>query len=110
MNSYENGQLKENISNFNDKKSFNFKLNEEKSKRNYDNETQIELEKIVKNIIEKGIKNSNESKTINDNNENNTNSTNNSEKAIINSIPFRIQTMYKILYLNIIEKITKEIK
>lgn len=52
---------------------------------------------MVKKIIEKGITNNSESKTLNDNNENNTNSTNNnnSGQTIINSIPFRIKTMYK---------------
>ena len=97
MNSYENGQLKENISSFNDKKSFNYKLNEEKSKSNYDKEVQIQFENMVKTIIEKGIANNNESRGLNDNNGNNTNSTNNkySEQKRINSIPFRIKTMYK---------------
>ena len=97
MNSYENGQLKESISSFNDKKSFNYKLNEEKSKNNYDKEVQIEFENIVKKIMEKGITNNNESRRLNENNGNNTNSTNNNNSGlkIINSIPFRIKTMYK---------------
>ena len=97
MNSYANGQLKESISSFNDKKSFNFKLNDEKSKNNYDKEAQVEFENLVKKIIEKGIVNNNESRTINENNGNNSNNTNNNncENRIINSIPFRIQTMYR---------------
>ena len=90
MNSYANGQLKESISSFNDKKSFNYKLNDEISKNKLDKEAQFEFENKVKKIFEQGIINNNESKSINDNDVN----TNNTNK-IINSIPFRIKTMYK---------------
>ena len=90
MNSYANGQLKESISSFNDKKSFNYKLNDEISK-NMDKEAQLEFENKVKKIFEQGIINNNESKSNYDNEGNSTNNTN----KIINSIPFRIKTMYK---------------
>ena len=91
MNSFANGQLRQNISSFNDKKSFNYKLNDEKNKNILDMEAKIEFENLVKNIIEQGIINNSESKTKNDN-ENNTNST---EERIVNSLQFRIKTMYK---------------
>ena len=98
MNSYSNGQLKESISSFNDKKSFNYKLNEEKNKRVIDKDAQIEFENLVKKIIEQGIINNDSSKNNdikNNNNDNEGNNINNSENKIINSIPFRIKTMYK---------------
>ena len=92
MNSFANGQLKQNISSFNDKKSFNYKLNDEINKKNnLDKEVQIEFENLVKTIFEQGIINNNESKTINDN-ENYVNTT---EDKVINSLPFRIKTMYQ---------------
>ena len=62
MNSYANGQLKESISSFNDKKSFNYKLNDEIRKNKLDKEAQFEFENKVKKIIEQGIINNNENK------------------------------------------------
>ena len=94
MNSYANGQLKESRSSFNDKKSFNYKLNDERMKNNLDKEVHLEFENLVKKIIEQGIVNNNKNQSIGENEGGNINSTNN-ENKIINSIPFRIKTMYK---------------
>ena len=94
MNSYANGQLKGSISSFNNKKSFNYKLNDETNKRNFDKEKNAEFENLVKKIIEEGINNNNESKSYK-NNEKASNNSNNTENKIINSIPFRIKTMFK---------------
>ena len=94
MNSYANGQLKESVSSFNDKKSFNYKLNDERMKNSIDKEAQLEFENLVKKIIEQGITNNNKNNSEIENEGVNTNSTNN-DKKIINSIPFRIKTMYK---------------
>lgn len=94
LNSYANGQLKSSISSFNDRKSFNFKLNEEKSKNNFGNDQFIEFENKVKKIIEEGIINNNECESNLDN-EKVSNNSNNTENKNINSIPFRIKTMFK---------------
>lgn len=92
MNSYANGNLKQSISSFNNKKSFNYKLNNEKLKKKMDKEAQIGFENLVKKIIEQGIINNNESKSIC---ENEVNNNSNNKNKVINSIPFRIKTMYK---------------
>ena len=113
MNSYSNGQLKESISSFNNKKSFNYKLNEDKKKDVLDMEAKIEFDNLVKKIIEKGIinndNNNNEVYNEKDNNNknigsdesqgginnNDINNDNFNDNRIINSIPFRIKSMYK---------------
>ena len=88
MNSYANGQLKESISSFNDRKSFNYRLNDEKFNNKCDEEAKAKFENLVKKIMEEGIINNNESEIIKDNNTN-------VENKIINSIPFRVKTMYR---------------
>ena len=57
-----------------------------------DKEAQIGFENLVKKIIEQGIINNNESKSIY---ENEVNNNSNNKNKVINSIPFRIKTMYK---------------
>jgi hypothetical protein len=86
MNCYSNGQLKQSKSSFNDKKSFNYVLNYQNNKGF--NENQNEFENLVKTIMEKGIVNNDDKKYYN-------NDGNKKENEIVNSIPFRIKTMFK---------------
>ena len=86
MNCYSNGQLKQSKSSFNDKKSFNYVLNYQNNKSF--NENQNEFENLVKKIMEKGIVNNDDKKYYN-------NDGNKKENEIVNSIPFRIKSMYK---------------
>ena len=86
MNCYSNGQLKQSKSSFNDKKSFNYVLNYQNNQSF--NENQNEFENLVKKIMEKGIVNNDDKKYYN-------NDGNKKENEIVNSIPFRIKSMYK---------------
>ena len=86
MNFYSNGHLQQIISDFNNKKSFNFKLNDKSDEKT---EEQINFENYAKQIFEKGIENNNheikssdeEGAVI--------------ENRIINSIPFRVNSLFK---------------
>ena len=86
MNCYSNGQLKQSKSSFNDKKSFNYVLNYQNNKSF--NENQIEFDNLVKTIMEKGIVNNDDKKFYN-------NDGNKKENEMVNSIPFRIKSMFK---------------
>ena len=87
MNFYSNGHLQQIISCFNNKKSFNFKLNDKPEEKTED---QINFENYAKQIFEKGITNNdNEINTLDDEGGVAI------EKKIINSIPFRVNSLFK---------------
>ena len=85
MNYYSNGQLKQLISCLNEKKSFNFKLKEEKEE---ETEEKKNFEYFAKQIFEKGIINNNEFKSLDEDSVL-------MEKKFINSIPFRVNSLFK---------------
>ena len=87
MNFYSNGHLQQIISCFDNKKSFNFKLNDKPEEKTED---QINFENYAKQIFEKGIiNNDNEAKTLDEEGGGAI------EKKIINSIPFRVNSLFK---------------
>jgi len=87
MNFYSNGHLQQIISCFDNKKSFNFKLNDKPEEKTED---QINFENYAKQIFEKGIiNNDNEAKTVDEEGGGAI------EKKIINSIPFRVNSLFK---------------
>ena len=85
MNYYSNGQLKQLISCLNDKKSFNYKLNERLKE---ESEEKKNFNILAKQIFEKGIINNNDSKLINEDNDN-------IENRQVCSIPFRVNSLFK---------------
>ena len=85
MNYYSNGQLKQLISCFNEKKSFNFKLKESNEEKN---EEKKNFENYAKQIFEKGINNNNDVKSSDE-------ESLVLENRIVNSIPFRVNSLYK---------------
>ena len=86
MNFYSNGHLQQIISCFDNKKSFNFKL---KDKPEEKTEEEINFENYAKQIFEKGIINNAEAKTLDDEGGLGI------EKKIVNSIPFRVNSLFK---------------
>ena len=86
MNFYSNGHLQQIISCFDNKKSFNFKLNDKPEEKT---EEEINFENYAKQIFEKGIINNAEAKTLDDEGGLGI------EKKIVNSIPFRVNSLFK---------------
>ena len=95
MNYYSNGQLKQLISCLNEKKSFNFKLKEEKEE---ETEEKKNFEHFAKQIFEKGIINNNEFKSFDEDSVF-------MEKKFIIRFLLELILYLKILWLNIIGKI-----
>ena len=89
MNFYSNGRLQQIISCFDNKKSFNFKLNDKSEEKTED---QINFENYAKKIFEKGI--------TNNDNDNEVKSADEDsgavlEKKMVTSIPFRVNSLFK---------------
>ena len=84
MNSYSNGQLKQLISCLNERKSFNFKLNEKKEEETEDKKN---FENFAKQIFEKGITSNDENKSVDEETA--------LENRFISSIPFRVNSLFK---------------
>jgi hypothetical protein len=89
MNFYSNGRLQQIISCFDNKKSFNFKLNDKSEEKTED---QINFENYAKKIFEKGITNNDNDNEVKSADEDSGAAL---EKKMVTSIPFRVNSLFK---------------